>query len=125
LLVDDEPGVRAIFARMLEEEGYRVTEVGDALTALEAVRAASPPFDLVVTDNRMPMKTGAELVDELRAEFPELPILMLTGMPLRHSLPDDPHVRCLIKPVMPERLHAVVGELLGARGSRRSYLRQS
>jgi CheY-like chemotaxis protein len=125
LLVDDEPGVRAIIARMLEAEGYRVTEVGDALAALEAVRGASPPFDLVVTDNRMPVKSGVELVDELRAEFPSLPILMLTGMPLRDPPPVDPRVRYLGKPIMPERLHSVVRELLAARGPRRLHMRQS
>jgi CheY-like chemotaxis protein len=123
LVVDDEPGVRGIIARMLEEVGYRVTEVGDALGALAAVRCASPPFDLVVTDNHMPAKTGLRLVDELQAEFPALPIVMLTGMPLVDALPDTPRVRYLAKPVMPDRLHAVVRGLLAGRAPLRVELR--
>lgn len=79
LLVDDEPMVLALFARALRDQGYEVAEAGDGLTGLELARAASPPFDLVITDNRMKGMQGPELARRLRELQPDLPILHLSG----------------------------------------------
>ncbi|HEU4700109.1 MAG TPA: response regulator [Gemmatimonadales bacterium] len=113
LIVDDEPIVRAIIARLLEEEGYDVTEVSDAPRALAAARAAAPPFDLVITDNLMPGMSGRRLLDELRAEWPDLAVVLISGLPLVDPLPPGDRLRRLEKPVLPERLYTVVRELLG------------
>jgi CheY-like chemotaxis protein len=50
LVVNDEPIVRALIDRVLTDEGYEVVSVVDGRAALEAVRGAEVPFDLVVTN---------------------------------------------------------------------------
>jgi len=78
LLVEDEPGVRAIAARSLEFGGFRVIQAGDGAAALEAVSQNGPP-SLVLTDLMMPGIGGAELAQQLRALWPDLPILFMSG----------------------------------------------
>ena len=50
LVVNDEPMVRALINRVLTDEGYEVVSVADGQAAIEAVRGAEVPFDLVVTN---------------------------------------------------------------------------
>jgi CheY-like chemotaxis protein len=50
LVVNDEPMVRALINRVLADEGYEVVSVADGQAALDAVRGAEVPFDLVVTN---------------------------------------------------------------------------
>jgi CheY-like chemotaxis protein len=50
LVVNDEPIVRALIDRVLTDEGYEVVSVADGKAAVEAVRGADLPFDLVVTN---------------------------------------------------------------------------
>ena len=67
LIVDDEPAIVAILWEVLTEEGYRVETVGNGALALEWLDRE--PFDLVVTDIRMPVLDGRSLyraVGELR-----------------------------------------------------------
>jgi DNA-binding NtrC family response regulator len=77
LIVDDETNVRKVLATLLEQAGYQTTRAGGGEEALELVRAQDP--DLVLTDLRMPGMDGMELLGRLRAEFPEIPVLMLTA----------------------------------------------
>lgn len=79
LLVDDEPGLIAALAMLLEEEGYRVITAQHGGEALERLREQRP--DLVITDYMMPYLNGLELSRRLRAE-PEwraIPILLMSA----------------------------------------------
>jgi two-component system cell cycle sensor histidine kinase/response regulator CckA len=78
LVVDDEPAVRAIAARTLERSGFRVLQAGDGADALELVDRHGPP-QLVLTDLMMPGIGGAELARQLKARWPELPIVFMSG----------------------------------------------
>jgi CheY-like chemotaxis protein len=77
LVVDDEPMLRILTARALRDCGYEVVEAPDGMAAYELAQAQ--PFDLVVTDSRMPNMTGMELVTRLRSIHPDLPILHISG----------------------------------------------
>jgi len=79
LLVDDEPLVRTSMARMIAHlaPAHRIAEAEDGEEALEALEAE--PFDLVITDIRMPAVNGLELAKRIRAKWPELFVVMLTG----------------------------------------------
>jgi two-component system, NtrC family, response regulator AtoC len=77
LVVDDEPALRTILARAFRERGCETLEACDGIAALEAARSASPPFDLVVTNSRMPHLDGPHLAAALRQADPGLPILHL------------------------------------------------
>ena len=77
LIVDDESNVRKVLGTLLEQGGYQTTRAGDAGQALDLVRAQDP--DLVLTDLQMPGMDGMELLATLRADFPEIPVVMLTA----------------------------------------------
>lgn len=83
LVVDDDARLRALLQRFLAEQGFRVTGAGDAAAARHAL--ANMSFDLVVLDVMMPGETGVELVESLRREGQDVPILMLTA----RGSPDD------------------------------------
>lgn len=77
LLVDDEPNIRLVLGAILEREGFAVSTAEDGFAALRAIQQARP--DLVITDLRMPNMNGFELLSVLRARFPELPTIAISG----------------------------------------------
>ncbi|MBU1699551.1 MAG: sigma-54 dependent transcriptional regulator [Candidatus Eisenbacteria bacterium] len=78
LIVDDEAGIRAFIAEALAEEGYLTVEAADGSAAVEKLRRRG--FDLVLTDLRMPGPVdGMALVRMLRAEQPDVEIIVLTA----------------------------------------------
>jgi CheY-like chemotaxis protein len=78
LVVDDEPAVRSLVRRMLESAGYSVHEAGDGLQAI-AVLSETGPFDLVVTDLRMPNVDGWSLATYLVNQTPRIPVVIISG----------------------------------------------
>jgi PAS domain S-box-containing protein len=85
LLVDDEPGLRAVLAALLTDEGNRITEAGDGASAL-ALLDAGLVVDVLVTDFAMPGgMDGLELVQEARRRRPGLPAVLVTGHPAEAS----------------------------------------
>jgi PAS domain S-box-containing protein len=79
LLVDDEEAQCRSGQRLLERLGYTVTTATDSLKALEAFRAQSDAFDLVITDQRMPGLTGVQLAEQLMQIRRKIPIILCTG----------------------------------------------
>ncbi|MBW8754788.1 MAG: response regulator [Sphingomonadales bacterium] len=96
LLVDDEEMVRHSTAEMLREIGYTVIEAPSVAVARQILRT-SDRFDVVLTDYLMPDETGADLVSEVRAHFPDMPIMLLTGY-ADGATDVDPTIPRLIKP---------------------------
>jgi len=78
LVVDDEPPIRAIERRLLEQVGYRVIEASGAAEAL-AVLHDGKPIDLLVADLDMPEVSGDEMVRRIRSLRPDLKVLYVTG----------------------------------------------
>jgi CheY-like chemotaxis protein len=107
LVVDDEPAVRALIMRALQEAGYEAVAVRDGEAGLEAAKSAGVPYDLVVTNSYMPNMTGEQLIGHLRGLFPGLPILHLDD--LSHPIgPNAQAVPTLYKPFsIPALLEAV------------------
>jgi two-component system cell cycle sensor histidine kinase/response regulator CckA len=79
LLVEDEPMVRRLAARVLRGLGYTVREAPDGVEALRLVAGHTVEVDLVVTDVVMPRLGGRELAARLRAEQPHLAVLFISG----------------------------------------------
>jgi two-component system phosphate regulon response regulator PhoB len=79
LVVDDEPDIRHLVARLLEAAGYEVIEAPHGAAALEHARSRAPK--LVVTDLMMPVMNGGELIERLRGDerTAAIPIILLTG----------------------------------------------
>ena len=99
LLVDDEPAVLRCMATALARFGFSVTAASCGTVALEHL--AREPFDLVITDYRMPDIRGDAVVREARERQPEAAFLVVTGFAdeLPHALRSGPaSVPVLAKP---------------------------
>ena len=77
LVVDDDQAVTDFVDRVLREAGYRTLTAGRGPEAIEL--ASKEPFDLLLTDVKMPQMTGDELARRLRQDEPSLKVLYLTG----------------------------------------------
>ncbi len=80
LVVDDEPGVRALYADALEEAGHSVEVATDGIAALHRLRSGPVPC-VVLADARMPHMDGWDLAKEV-ARDPQLgsvPVVVMTG----------------------------------------------
>ncbi len=78
LTIDDEPMVREILATYLEDSGFEVLQAGDGPTGIDLIRRERP--DLVLCDLRMPGMDGLQVLATVTREFPDLPILVVSGM---------------------------------------------
>ena len=81
LLVEDEPGVRAVTARTLRGLGHTVIEASAPVVAIAIAEAGVTPFDLLLTDLMMPGMNGRDLADRLAAQRPGLPVIYMSGYP--------------------------------------------
>ncbi|HVO81619.1 MAG TPA: sigma-54 dependent transcriptional regulator [Terriglobales bacterium] len=79
LIVDDAQDTVEILRRTLQSEGYRVFSAPDVTRAIDILRQT--PFDLVITDYKMPKVSGMELVKHVRENFKDTEIVMITGYP--------------------------------------------
>jgi len=78
LVVDDEPGVRALARRILEGGGYGVVEAGDGAEALEVIAGPSR-IDFLMADLDMPVMRGEEMAKKIRRMRPDLKVLYVTA----------------------------------------------
>ena len=77
-VVDDDRSVRFVLAEALREAGYRVQAFDSAHGALDALRTEGTP-DLVFTDVRMPGLDGLKFLDALKAQQPQLPVIVMSA----------------------------------------------
>lgn len=77
VVVEDDPDVAFYTKTVLEKRGCVVEGVANPLLARAAIRRLSP--DVVITDIEMPGMTGLELIEEIRAERPGIPIVVMTA----------------------------------------------
>ncbi len=77
LIVDDEEGVRRVLQGFLEDQGYQVTAVSDGPAAIQAVKDS--PVHLVITDLRLPVMDGLEVVEQVLHMDAEIACVVMTG----------------------------------------------
>ena len=77
LLVDDEQDIRDVLQMALLDAGYEVQVAENGKTALECFQCEQPP--IVITDIKMPVMDGIELLKRLKRENPETEVIMITG----------------------------------------------
>jgi DNA-binding NtrC family response regulator len=77
LVVDDDEAMRQMLTSLFREEGYAVEQASSADQALQ--RSAEVEFDAVLSDVRMPGRSGIELVGELRRLRPQTPVILMTA----------------------------------------------
>ena len=83
LVVDDELSIRMPIRRNLLQAGLEVIEATDGEQAIAALREGDNALmvDAVLCDIRMPNVNGIDLIPYLRAQYPSIPIIVLTGYP--------------------------------------------
>lgn len=77
LVVEDEGDLCLLYKEELSKEGYEVTTVLDARSALELLQKEC--FDLIITDIRMPGKNGIELISQIMGMRKDIPIIINTA----------------------------------------------
>ncbi|TWF50345.1 response regulator [Neorhizobium alkalisoli] len=89
LITEDEDTLRMFVARALRMDGHETHEAGDGADGLEKLIDDVQPFDLLLSDIRMPVMDGIELVHEASALFPDMKILLMTGYAEQRERADD------------------------------------
>ena len=77
LVIDDEPSVSRYIHKLLKTENYEVVEINDPRKVEDHLLYAE--YDLVITDLKMPGRSGMEILHLIRMSKPNLPVFMLTG----------------------------------------------
>ena len=96
LVVDDEPQVRSYLKKLLLREGFEILAVHDGPSAIALIREIGGHIAALVTDIEMRDMDGIVLAKAVTGEFPDIPILFITALPisemdLRLSVP-----RCVL-----------------------------
>jgi CheY-like chemotaxis protein len=116
LLAEDDPLVREFVCNMLRAQGYTVLEASDGGEALALVeKNAGEEIHLLVADLVMPLMGGKELAERVRATYPEIKALFISGCCQYSAKGDDTldvGVDFLAKPFRPDALVRRIQELL-------------
>lgn len=113
VVIDSEETVRSVVSKILHRAGYDVFAFGDLDLALEMVRAAQP--DLVLTNVFLRGITGHDAMLKLRSEFPDLNVLMVSGLPDDEVIREwtgEPHFDVFPKPFSAHALVEKVREIV-------------
>ena len=108
LLVEDNHDLRGHVAELLREQGMEVTEAGDGDEALAILRGMQDTPQIVLSDIRMPRMDGNQLAHAVAAQWPDLPIVLMTGYAGGELPADSPHRDLLGKPFSPDELVAMM-----------------
>lgn len=111
LLVEDEASVAEVTAQMLTSLGHTVITADRPSRALLLAEQQSAPFDLLVTDLTMPEMNGKELAERMRARWPHLPVLLISGYDFQHD--EAMRAISLSKPLTLSSLRRGVDQAIG------------
>ncbi|WP_164115648.1 response regulator [Sphingorhabdus sp. Alg239-R122] len=117
LLVEDNHDLRGHVAELLREEGMDVTEASEGEEAIAILRGMPRKPGLVLSDIRMPRMDGQQLAAHVKSEFPDIPVVLMTGYAGGELSGDGPHADLLNKPFSPDELIGMMRRhLLGEQG---------
>lgn len=113
MVVDDHEVNRTILDRQLSPLGIRVSLHDSAASALDGLQRRELP-DLIITDHKMPEKDGLTFSGEVRALYPDIPILMLSSSPPGQAdeAEGGPVDISLKKPALRRQLYAAIETLM-------------
>jgi two-component system cell cycle sensor histidine kinase/response regulator CckA len=117
LLVEDEEALRQLIQEILEVGGYRVLPGGGPEEALAAAEAHAGPIHLLLTDVVMPLMSGHQVADRIKASRPAVRIMYMSGYTddaISHHGALEPGTHFLQKPFTADALLRKVREVLDA-----------
>jgi CheY-like chemotaxis protein len=109
LVVDDDPSIRLLCRLNLELEGWEVREADSLAGARRAL--SEGVVDVVLLDVHVGAEDGATFVDEIRDDYPQAKVAMLTGSVGAHDVDAEAADRVIWKPFTLEQLTTAVAEL--------------
>ena len=113
LVVEDDRAIRYLFTQVLIGNGFEVIACEDGDAGLATAKARINDIHALVTDSRMPGLDGRELIAQVRALRPTLPILVVSGNIDENAARNaDPATLYLAKPLSPDRLTVELRRLL-------------
>jgi DNA-binding NtrC family response regulator len=77
LIIEDDEEMRALLRDVIEEEGYQTDSVNNGSEAYR--KLVKEPFDLIITDVRMPGLTGLDILPGMKKLQPEAPVIVITA----------------------------------------------
>ena len=113
LVVDDEPVVCRSCQKILSEDGYEVSTVFTGREGLEKVRQEH--FDVTITDMKIPDISGMEVLECIRGEQPDMPVVMITGYASVDTAVEAMKLGAfdyIPKPFTPEEISAIIKKAL-------------
>jgi CheY-like chemotaxis protein len=113
LVIDDEPDVRTVATRMLERLGFQVLIASNGPEALAMLPALAARLAVVFVDLTMPQMRGDAVAATIREQYPDLPLVVMSGYSATEQLPTGVHIAYLQKPFTLADLRAVLEAALG------------
>lgn len=111
LYIDDDDIIVELGKEMLKSLGYEVDVSTSSEKALQIFRNNPEDFDMIITDQSMPVLTGTQLAREIKKIRPDIPIVLVTGFSasvLNQELADSGIDQCIAKPVVIDELGEIV-----------------
>lgn len=116
LVLDDEEGTRNILEKMLFQAGFSVSVVATGKQALQRILSKKQHYDLIVSDIRMPLMSGIELMRELQDLNVKIPAIFISGSPSRSHIAKLKELgieNIFVKPFKLNQLIERIREVLG------------
>ena len=113
LIVEDNAEMRSLLKDFFEEDGFEIDSVSNGSEAFR--RIAREPFDLIITDIRMPGLTGLDILPGIKKLQPEVSIIVITAFgseEVRRKAFDRGATAYLEKPILFNKLRTLVHEMV-------------
>jgi DNA-binding NtrC family response regulator len=113
LVVDDEAVVRRFIMAVLRSGGFQAMEAENGVQALELLRQLCGAVEFVVSDIKMPIMDGIALASSVTAEFPAIPIILVSGYAdVERAKHPGLNFEFVQKPFLPDTLLGVVKRVM-------------
>jgi DNA-binding NtrC family response regulator len=119
LVIDDDEMTLKNLRRILEKLGHQVSTFSNPLRALE--RLEQSPYDLIISDFRMPYLDGLELLNRAKRDHPDVEVILITGYASLEGAVEATKLGAfhyLAKPFNPEQVRAIVNQALEVKFSK-------
>lgn len=113
LVVEDDEEMRSLLKDFFEEDGFEIDSVGNGSEAFRKI--AREPFDLIITDIRMPGLTGLDILPGIRKLQPKVSIIVITAFgseEIHRKALDRGATAYLEKPLLFNKLRTLVHEMI-------------
>jgi len=113
LVVEDDAEMRSLLKDFFEEDGFEIDSVSNGSEAFR--RIAREPFDLIITDIRMPGLTGLDILPGIKKLQPEVSIIVVTAFgseEIRRKALERGATAYLEKPILFNKLRTLVHEMV-------------